>query len=145
MTCSGRSGDYHTCVYASLQEATRKAKSDARDGQRAARQKEQAETKAHNRAKELATRTMSKIAPVLTALLPKVLDPRNEETDVFKQLPMLLKTQMRAALIDLKTMNTIASDCLSGRRRDVEFDAEYVKKAVANAEQLIQAHGKAIQ
>ena len=128
-----------------MQEAARKAKADARDAQRAAHQKEKAETKAHDRAKGVASRTMSEIAPVLTALLPKVLDPRNEETDVFKQLPMLLKTQMRAALIDLKTLNTIASDCLSGRRRDVEFDAEYVKTAVANAQQLIQAHGKAIQ
>ena len=145
MTCSGRSGDYHTCVYAPLQEAGKNARKEEREAQRAAHQKMKADTKAHDRAKEVSSKTMGKIAPVLTSLLPKVVNPMNEETDEFKQLPMLMRTQLRAALTDLKALNTIASDCLSGVRRDVEFDAEYVKKAVANAEQLIQAHGKAIQ
>jgi len=145
MTCSVVSGDYHTCVYASLQEAARKAKADARDAQRAAHQKEKAETKAHDRAKGVASRAMSEIAPVLTALLPKVLNPRSEETDEFKQLPMLMRTRLRAALTDLKAINTIASDCLTGVRRDVEFDAEYVKTAVAKALELLKARAKARQ
>ena len=93
--------------------------------------------------KELSSKTMDKIAPVLTSLLPKVVNPMNEETDEFKQLPLLMKTQLRAALTELQALKTIASDCLSGIRRDVEFDAEYVKTATTKAQQLLQTHAKA--
>ena len=143
MTCSGRSGDYHTCVYAPSQEAANNANKEEREAQRAARQKEKADTKAHDRAKELSSKTMDKITPVLTSLLPKVVNPMNEETDEFKQLPLLMKTQLRAALTELQALKTIASDCLSGIRRDVEFDAEYVKTATTKAQQLLQTHAKA--
>ena len=82
---------------------------------------------------------MDKIAPCLTSLLPKVLDPMNEETVEFKQLPLLLKTQLKAALNDLQAINTIASECKSGIRRSVEFDFEYVKASTTKAEQLLKA------
>ena len=82
---------------------------------------------------------MDKIAPLLTSLLPKVFDPMNEETVEFKQLPLLMKTQLKAALNDLQAINTIASECKSGIRRDVEFDFEYVKASTTKAEQLLKA------
>ena len=105
MTCSGRSGDYHTCVYAPSQEAANNANKEEREAQRAARQKKKVDTKAHDRAKELSSKTMDKITPVLTSLLPKVVNPMNEETDEFKQLPLLMKTQLRAALTELQALN----------------------------------------
>ena len=143
MTCSGRSGDYHTCVYAPSQEAAKNTRNEEREAQRAACQKEKGDPKAHDRAKYLSSKAMDKIAPLLTSLLPKVVNPMNEETVEFKQLPLLLKTQLKAALNDLQAINTIASDCLSGIRRDVEFDAEYVKTATTKAQQLLQTHAKA--
>ena len=74
---------------------------------------------------------MAKIGPVLTEMLPKVKDANNKETESFEQLPMLMKTQLRASLEELQTINSIASACLSGNRKDVEFDAEYVKVAAS--------------
>ena len=85
---------------------------------------------------------MAKIAPVLTELLPKVKDANNEETESFKQLPMLMKTQLRASLEELQTINTIASDCLSGVRKDVEFDTDCIKAAVTTASTLLKSLAK---
>ena len=137
MTCSGRSGDYHTCVYAPSQEAANNANKEEREAQRAACQKEKEETKAHDRAKAISSKAIAKIAPLLTSLLPKVVNPTNEETVEFKQLPLLMRTQLKAALNDLQAINTIASDCMSGIRRDVEFDAAYVKTATTKAQQML--------
>ena len=36
---------------------------------------------------------MAKIAPVLTDMIPEVVDASNSEMEEFKQLPLLLKTQ----------------------------------------------------
>ena len=82
---------------------------------------------------------MAKIAPVLTELLPKVKDVNNVETESFSQLPMLMKTQLKASLSELQTINTIASDCLSGSRKDVEFDNEYIKVAVSSAIKILKS------
>ena len=82
---------------------------------------------------------MSRIGPVLTEMLPKVKDANNSETESFKQLPMLMKTQLRASLEELQTINSIASDCLSGNRKDVEFDAEYVKVAASAGSKLLKS------
>ena len=142
MTCSGRPGDYHTCVYAPSQEAAKNAINDGREAQRAACQKEKEETKAHDRAKAISSKAIAKIAPLLTSLLPKVVNPTNEETVEFKQLPLLMRTQLKAALNDLQAINTIASDCMSGIRRDVEFDAAYVKTATTKAQQMLQTLAK---
>ena len=138
-TLSGRSGDYHTCVYAPSQEAANNERKEERKAQRAACQKEKGDSKAHDRAKYLSSKAMDKIAPLLTSLLPKVVNPTNEETVEFKQLPLLMKTQLKAALNDLQAINTIASECKSGIRRDVEFDFEYVKASTTKAEQLLKA------
>ena len=51
---------------------------------------------------------MARIAPVLTELMPKVKNANNEETESFSQLPMLMKTQLRASLAELQAINTIA-------------------------------------
>ena len=137
-TLSGRSGDYHTCVYAPSQEAANNARKEEREAQRAACQKEKGDPKAHDRAKYLSSKAMDKIAPLLTSLLPKVVNPTNEETVEFKQLPLLMRTQLKAALNDLQAINTIASECKSGIRRDLEFDFAYVKAATTKAEQMLK-------
>ena len=81
---------------------------------------------------------MARIAPVLTELMPKVKNANNEDTESFSQLPMLMKTQLRASLAKLQAINTIASDCLSGSRKDVEFNNEYIKTAVSAAIDILK-------
>ena len=81
---------------------------------------------------------MARIAPVLTELMPKVKNANNEDTESFSQLPMLMKTQLRASLAELQAINTIASDCLSGSRKDVEFNNEYIKTAVSTAIDILK-------
>ena len=114
-----------------LQDEEKKARAEAREADKKRLQEEKDAVKAHDRAKEIAAKAVSRIGPVLTELLPKVKDASSAETESFKQLPMLMKTQLRASLEELQTMNSIASDCLSGVRQDVEFDAEYVKVAAS--------------
>ena len=122
-----------------LQDAEKKARTEAREAERKRDQEEKDSLKAHNRAKEIAAKAVAKIAPVITELLPKVKDANNEETESFKQLPMLMKTQLKSSLEELQTINTIASDCLSGVRKDVEFDTDYVKDAVRTASKLLKS------
>ena len=122
-----------------LQEEEKKARTEAREAEKKRDQEEKDSLKAHNRAKEIAGKAVAKIAPVLTELLPKVKDANNEETESFKQLPMLMKTQLRASLEELQTINSIASACLSGNRKDVEFDAEYVKVAASTGSKLLKS------
>ena len=82
---------------------------------------------------------MARIAPVLTELMPKVKNANNEDTESFSQLPMLMKTQLKSSLAELQAINTIASDCLSGSRKDVEFDIEFIKIAVTNAIKILKS------
>ena len=125
-----------------LQDAEKKARTEAREAERKRDQEEKDSLKAHNRAKEIAAKAVAKIAPVLTELLPKVKDANNEETESFKQLPMLMKTQLKSSLEELQTINTIASDCLSGVRKDVEFDLDYIKVAASTGSTLLKSVAK---
>ena len=125
-----------------LQDAEKKARTEAREAEKKRDQEEKDSLKAHNRAKEIAGKAVAKIAPVITELLPKVKDANNEETESFKQLPMLMKAKLRASLEELQTMNTIASDCLSGVRKDVEFDTDCIKAAVNTASTLLKSLAK---
>ena len=124
-----------------LQEEDKKARAEEREADKKRLQEEKEANKLHARAKDIATKAMAKIGPVLTEMLPKVKDANNTETESFKQLPMLMKTQLRASLEELQTINSIASDCLSGNRKDVEFDAEVVKVAASNASKLLKTLG----
>ena len=122
-----------------LQDEEKKARTEARESEKKKEREEKDAAKAHGRAKEIAGKAVAKIAPVLTELLPKVKDVNNMETESFSQLPMLMKTQLKASLSELQTINTIASDCLSGSCTDVEFDIEFIKTAVTNAIKIMRS------
>ena len=122
-----------------LQEEDKKARTEAREAAKKKEREDRDVEKAHARAKEIAAKAVAKIAPVLTELLPKVKDVNNMETESFSQLHMLMKTQLKASLSELQTINTIASYCLSGSRKDVEFDIEYIKTAVTNAIKILKS------
>jgi len=126
-------------VHVILQEEVKKARTEAREAAKKKEQDEREALKAHGRAKDISAKAVAKLAPVLTELLPKVKDANNAETDSFKQLPMLMKTQLKGSLEELLAISNIASDCLSGVRTDVEFDYNYVKVAVANGSQLLKS------
>ena len=121
-----------------LQDEEKKARTEAREAEKKKEREEKDASKAHARAKEIAAKAVAKIAPVLTELLPKVKDANNDDTESFSQLPMLMKTQLKASLSELQTINTIASDCLSGSRKDVEFNNEYIKTAVSAAIDILK-------
>ena len=128
----------HLTVGLILQDEEKKAKAEAREADKKRLQEEKDAVKEHARAKEIAAKAVSRIGPVLTEMMPKVKDANNTETESFKQLPMLMKTQLRASLEELQTINSIASACLSGNRKDVEFDAEYVKVAASTGCKLLK-------
>ena len=128
-----------------LQDEEKKARAEEREADKKRLQEEKEANKLHARAKEIATKAMAKIGPVLTEMLPKVKDANNTETESFEQLPMLMKTQLRASLEELQTINSIASNCLSGNRKDVEFDVEVVKVAASNASKLLKTLGDRMQ
>ena len=45
---------------------------------------------------------------------------------------------MKNALMQLEAIQTIANDCLSSNRKDVEFTKESVKETVKKAEDLLK-------
>ena len=122
-----------------LQDEEKKARTEAREAEKKRSQEEKEASKAHGRAKDIAGKAVARIGPVLTELLPKVKDASSAETESFKQLRMLMETQLKASLEELQTINSIASDCLSGVRKDVEFDAEYIKVAVSTGSKLLKS------
>ena len=122
-----------------LQDEEKKARTEAREAEKKRSQEERDALKAHGRAKDIAGKAVAIIGPVLTELLPKVKDASSAETESFEQLPMLMKTQLKTSLEELQTINSIASDCLSGVRKDVEFDAEYIKVAVSTGSKLLKS------
>ena len=82
---------------------------------------------------------MSKIAPVLTELRPKILDnSTNEETEEFKKMTFLTKGNMKNALMGLEAIQTIANDCLSSKIKDAEFTKESVKEIFKKAEDVLK-------